>query len=92
MRRLKAIMAICIITVSLVPAISAGETESITDLKSLLTSFDDRNIDSQDLAFFLVTHNYDATPVGSKVEVKLDKKVYVLVPNGDNPGLCDIAL
>ncbi|HPS92647.1 MAG TPA: hypothetical protein PKV33_10850 [Methanothrix sp.] len=85
-------MAICVIVVSLVPAIAAGETENLSNLKSLLISFDDRNIDSQDLAFFLVTHNFDATPVGSKVEVKLDKKVYVLVPNGDNPGLCDIAL
>jgi hypothetical protein len=92
MRRLKALMAICVIAVTLVPAISAGETENLSSLKSLLTSFDDRNIDSQDLAFFLVTHNYDATPVGSKVEVKLDKKVYVLVPNGDSPGLCDITL
>ena len=92
MRRLKAFMAICIIAVSLVPAISAGKTENLTDLKSLLTSFDDRNINSQDLAFFLVTHDYDATPVGSKVEVKLNEKVYVLVPNGDRPGLCDIAI
>lgn len=90
MRRLKALMTICIIAVTLVPAISAGETENLSTLKSLLTSFDDRNIDSQDLAFFLVTHNYDATPIGSKVEVKLDKKVYFLIPNGDSPGLCDI--
>jgi hypothetical protein len=92
MRWLKAIMAICIITVSLNLAMAIGETESISGLKNLLTSFDDRSIDSQDLAFFLVTHNYDATPVGNKVEVKLNEKVYFLVPNGDRPGLCDIVL
>jgi hypothetical protein len=92
MRWLKVMMAICIITVSLHPVMAIGETESISSLKNLLSSFDDRGIDSQDLAFFLVTHNYDATPVGSQVEVKLNKKVYVLVPNGDRPGLCDIKL
>ena len=92
MRWLKAIMAICIIAVSLNPAMAIGETESFSGLKNLLTSFDDRSIDSQDLAFFLVTHNYDATPVGNQVEVKLNKKVYFLVPNGDRPGLCDIVL
>ena len=85
-------MAVCIIAISLHPVMAIGETENISSLKNLLTSFDDRGIDSQDLAFFLVTHNYDATPVGSKVEVKLNEKVYFLVPNGDRPGLCDIML
>jgi hypothetical protein len=92
MRLLKVLMAVCIIAVSLHPVTAIGETDSITSLKNLLTSFDDRGIDSQDLAFFLVTHNYDATPVGSQVEVKLKEKVYLLVPNGDRPGLCDIKL
>jgi hypothetical protein len=90
MRRIKALIAICIIAVYLNPTMAAGDTEGISGLKSLLTSFDDRRIDSQDLAFFLVTHNYDATPVGSKVELKMNEKVYFLVPNGDRPGLCDI--
>ncbi len=85
-------MAICIIAVSLNTVMATGETESISSLKILLTSFDDRSIDSQDLAFFLVTHNYDATPVGSQVKVKLNEKVFLLVPNGDRPGLCDIVL
>jgi hypothetical protein len=85
-------MAICMIVVSLHPVMAIGEKESISGLKNLLTSFDDRGIDSQDLAFFLVTHNYDATPVGSQVVVKLNEKVYFLVPNGDRPGLCDIKL
>ena len=69
-----------------------GENENITSLKNLLTSFDDPGINSQDLAFFLVTHNYDATPVGSQVEVKLNTEVYLLIPNGDRAGLCDIKL
>jgi hypothetical protein len=47
---------------------------------------------SRDLAFFLVAHNYDATPVGSHVEVHLSGDVYLLTWNGDRPGLCDIEL
>jgi hypothetical protein len=92
MRWFKTMMAICIIAVSLNPVMAFGEIENITSLKNLITSFDDRGIDSRDLAFFLVTHNYDATPVGDHVEVKLNNEVYILTPNGDRPGLCDIKL
>ncbi|MHB8120476.1 MAG: hypothetical protein ACYDHX_17460 [Methanothrix sp.] len=92
MRWLKDIMAICIIAVSLNSGMAFGENENISSLKNLLTSFDDPGMNSQNLAFFLVTHNYDATPVDSNVEVKLNGVVYLLIPNGDRPGLCDIKL
>ena len=77
-------MAVCIIAVSLNPGMAFGEIENISSLKNLLSSFDDRGINSRDLAFFLVTHNYDATPVGSHVEVKLNGVVYLLIPNGES--------
>ncbi|MBN1236551.1 MAG: hypothetical protein JW999_10985 [Methanotrichaceae archaeon] len=69
-----------------------GESENISGLKNLIISFDDPGMNSHDLAFFLVTHNYDATPVGSNVEVKLNAEVYWLTPNGERLGLCDIKL
>ena len=84
MRWLKAIMGICLIAVSLNPGMAFGENENISRLKNLLTSFDDPGMNSQDLAFFLVTHNYDATPMGSHVEVKLNGEVYLLTPNGES--------
>jgi len=92
MRWLKAIMIVCIIAVSLNTGMAFGESENISSLKSLISSFDDTGINSQDLAFFLVTHNFDATPKGNQVEVKLDGEVYFLIPNGDRAGLCDIKL
>jgi hypothetical protein len=92
MRWLKIMVVICIIAVSLNPVMAFGEIENISSLKNLLSSFDDRGINSQDLAFFLVTHNYDATPAGNHVEVELNGEVYLLTPNGDRPGLCDINL
>ena len=85
-------MAICIIAVSLDPVMAFGENEDLSSLKNLITSFDDRGINSRDLAFFLVTHNYDASPAGNHVEVKLNGEVYMLTPNGNRPGLCDIKL
>jgi hypothetical protein len=92
MRWLKTMMAICIIAVSLNPVMAFGENENISGLTNLITSFDDQGINSRDLAFFLVTHNYDATPAGDHVVVKLNGEVYLLTPNGNRPGLCDIKL
>ena len=77
-------MAVCIIAVSLNPVMAFGEIENLASLKNFISSFDDRGTNSRDLAFFLVTHNYDATPVGSHVEVKLNGVVYLLIPNGES--------
>ena len=47
---------------------------------------------ADDLAFFLVTHNYDATPKGGLVQVKMDGTICNLVPNGAAPGLADLEI
>jgi hypothetical protein len=39
-------------------------------------------MDAQDLAFYLATHGFDATPKGSYVEVDLGGDIYWLTPNG----------
>jgi len=85
-----AIMAICIIAALLDCAAAVEEKESISGLKSLIASFDDPGMDSLDLAFYLETHNFDATPFDSYVLVNIDGKSIQLVPNGERPGLCDI--
>jgi hypothetical protein len=90
MRWLNTIMAVCIIAASL-PAVAASD-ENISCLKDLLSSFEDQGMNSQDLAFFLATHNYNAVPLGSRVKVSLDGAVYMLIPNGDRPGLSDLML
>ena len=86
----KSIIMIGLIAASINCSAAIGQNDSIHDLKVLLISFDDPGMDANDLAFFLVTHNYDATPAGSFVEVKIDGEVYRLAPNGKDPGLCDI--
>lgn len=88
MRWVSAIVAICIIMVSLNTASGLGG--DISDLESLIANNEDTRIDSQDLAFFLATHNYNATPMDDYVELNLNGKICKLIPNGDKIGLCDI--
>lgn len=86
----KFIILIGVIAAFLNQSAALGDSDGISGLRSLITSFDDPGMDANDLAFFLVTHNYDATPIGNFVEVKIDGKAYQLVPNGQKTGLCDI--
>lgn len=86
---LLAITAACILMAFLNTASAVGE--DISDLKKLISVNEDTRMNSQDLAFFLATHNYNAIPKEGYVNVNLDGKICKLVPNGDKPGLCDIA-
>jgi hypothetical protein len=47
---------------------------------------------SNDLAFLLASHDFDATPKDGYVEVKLDGLVFKAVPNGNEPGLADLTI
>ena len=88
MRWVSEIIAICIIMVSLNTASASGE--DISDLNEIIANNEDTLMDSQDLAFFLATHNYNAMPRDGYVEMNLNGKICKLVPNGDKPGLCDM--
>lgn len=84
MRWVSAIVAICTIMISSNTACALGG--DISDLGSLIANNEDTRIDSQDLAFFLATHNYNATPMDGYVELNLNGKIRKLIPNGDKPG------
>jgi hypothetical protein len=71
------------------PNVNAS-SDALSDLKSLISGFDDPQMDTQDLAFYLVTHGFDAIPKGGYVEANLGGKIYKLTPNGSAPGLCNI--
>jgi hypothetical protein len=70
-------------------ALASGN--DISELRERIFSFEDTKITVQDLAFYLVTHNYDAIPRDGYVELQLDGVSYRLVPNGNAPGVCDIS-
>lgn len=85
---LVATIAVC--TVLIVSNCSSAVGDDMHDLKSLVMAFEDARMDSQDLAFYLATHGYDAVPRNGYVELNLCGKTYRLTPNGYEPGLCDI--
>jgi hypothetical protein len=70
---------------------ASGEAE-FKELSKLISQNEDVRITAYDLAFFLATHDYDATPKDGYVQVKMDGIIYKVVPNGANPGLADISI
>jgi hypothetical protein len=52
------------------PTVSAS-SDSFSDLKSSISGFDDPRMGTEDLAFFLVSHGFDARPKIGFVEVYL---------------------
>ena len=90
-RRLYLIM----ILVLLVPLSATPLSAAVADksgLIELITKNEDPSMNVNDLAFLLVTHDFDATPKKYFVEVHLNKTVYKLVPNGQYPGLANITM
>jgi len=89
MRYLLAITAACILMAFMNMASAMGE--DISDLKKLISGNEDTRMNSQDLAFFLATHNFDAVPRDGYVELNLNGTICKLIPNGVKEGLCDIS-
>jgi len=61
-------------------------------LMKLISQNEDPRTDVKDLAFFLVTHDFDAVPKKDHVEVRIDDIVYNLMPNGQYPGLANVTV
>jgi hypothetical protein len=89
MRWMNAIIMACIIMISLNTASALGG--GISDLTKLISTNEDTHMNSKDLAFFLATHNYNAMPRDSYVELNLNGEICKLIPNGEKSGLCDLA-
>jgi len=88
----KEISAICFISIVIMlalPTVSAT-LATISELKATISSFDDPRMNAEDLAFYLVTHEFDAKPKDGYVEVGLEGRICKLTPNGSAPGLCTI--
>jgi hypothetical protein len=80
-----------IIIMLALPTVSASN-DPLLELKSSISAFDDPRMGSQDLAFYLAYHGFDATPKGSFVEVDLSGHTCKLIANGSAPGLASIAV
>jgi hypothetical protein len=81
-----------LVCVAFAPASYAYGAAESTELSKLISQNEDANMTPNDLAFFLATHNYDATPKDGYVQVKIDGIIYKAVPNGAHPGLADLTI
>ncbi len=61
-------------------------------LMRLISQNEDARMSVRDLAFFLVTHDFDATPRDDYVEVYTGDTTYRLVPNGQYVGLANVTM
>ncbi len=88
----KEICAVSLILLILaLPTVNAS-SDSLSELKSQISGFEDTRMNAYDLAFYLATHGYDASPKSDFVEVDLGGHIYILRPNGEATGLCTISL
>jgi hypothetical protein len=82
-----------LIFVALAFAIPAsGASDDYSALMKLIGDNEDSHMNAMDLAFLLVTHNFDATPEDGHVIVKLEGTIYSLTPNGEKPGLAEVTI
>lgn len=72
-------------------SLSSGVADK-SELMKLISESEDPHISVNDLAFLLVTHDLDAIPKGNYIEVRLNKTVYKLIPNGPYPGLANVTI
>ena len=63
-----------------------------SELIKFISQNEDLRMDVRDLAFLLVTHNFDAVPKKDHVEVRIDDIVCKLVPNGQYSGLANVTV
>jgi hypothetical protein len=54
------------------------------DLTIVISQYHDTRMTVEDLAFFLATHNYNATPKDDYVQITIDGTIYKAVPNSAN--------
>jgi hypothetical protein len=94
MRQVGAIQLIAALLLGMVASAVpvCGAPTNYQDLLDLSNANEDVRINAQDLAFLLVTHNFDATPRGDHVEVRINGSIYLVTPNAAKAGLADIAL
>jgi len=92
MRQIVSYLLAALICALFVPESFASGVAEITEFQNLISQNEDTHITPNDLAFFLATHNYDATPKDGYVQVRMSGTIYKVVPNGAKPGLADLSI
>ena len=68
-----------------------GAVTENNDLTKVISQYNDTHMTVEDLAFFLATHNYNATPKESYVQITIGGTIYKAVPNSTT-GLAELTI
>jgi hypothetical protein len=92
MRQIVSYLIAALICISFVSASSAsGAVAENSDLTEVISQYQDVHMTVEDLAFFLATHNYNATPKEGYVQIIADGTDYKAVPNSAT-GLAELTV
>ena len=87
MRQIVPYLLAALVCAAFAPASYASGVADSKELTKLISQSCDARMTPNDLAFFLATHNYDATPKDGYVQVKIDGTICKVVLNGANSGI-----
>lgn len=92
MRQIVPYLLAALVCTASAPASHASGLADSQELIKLVSQSCDARMTTNDLAFFLATHNYDAIPKDGYVQVKIDGTIYKIVSSGENSGMIDLSI
>ena len=87
MRQIVPYLLAALVCAAFAPASYASGVADCKEMTKLISQSCDARMTPNDLAFFLATHNYDATPKDGYVQVKIDGTICKVVLNSANSGI-----
>ena len=87
MRQIVPYLLVALVCAAFAPTSFASGVADSKEMTKLISQNCDARMTPNDLAFFLATHNYDATPKDGYVQVKIDGTFYKVVINSADSGI-----
>jgi len=92
MRQIVPYLLAALVCAAFAPASYASGVADCKEMTKLISQSGDARMTPNDLAFFLATHNYDATPKDGYVQVKIDGTVYKVVINDTDSRIVSLSI
>ena len=92
MRPIVPYLLAALVCAAFAPESYASGVADCKEMTKLISQSCDARMTPNDLAFFLASHNFDATPKDGYVHVKIDGTIYKVVANDENSGLANISI
>ena len=92
MRQIVPYVLAALVCAAFAPASYASGVADSKEMTKLISQNCDARMMPNDLAFFLATHNYDATPKDGYVQVKIDGAICKVVINSANSEIVSLSI